>query len=177
MGTRHFIGVIHNGQYKIAQYGQWDGYISGQGAVVLDFLSKANLDVFRQKLENCKWITDKELRQKYVEAGDRPDNQSGFIEMHIALRFNEMYPSLSRDTGANILNIVYESTSEVPLLNREDFLQDDVFCEFAYVINLDRNTLHCYSGGKKMFAEYIIEDLPTVDQMQYDFDKHFECDN
>ena len=31
MGTRHMIGVVKDGIPRIAQYGQWDGYPSGQG--------------------------------------------------------------------------------------------------------------------------------------------------
>ena len=30
MGTRHLIAVQLDGEYKIAQYGQWDGYPEGK---------------------------------------------------------------------------------------------------------------------------------------------------
>ena len=35
MGTRHLIGVIKDGAYRVAQYGQWDGYPEGVGAELL----------------------------------------------------------------------------------------------------------------------------------------------
>jgi len=38
MGTRNLTMVISDGKTKIAQYGQWDGYPSGQGADILAFL-------------------------------------------------------------------------------------------------------------------------------------------
>ncbi|MHC5949058.1 hypothetical protein ACVXZ3_04645 [Providencia hangzhouensis] len=38
MGTRHLICVAKDGDYKVAQYGQWDGYPSGQGLTLLTFL-------------------------------------------------------------------------------------------------------------------------------------------
>lgn len=38
MGTRHLIAAKVDGEYKLAQYGQWDGYPEGQGVAVLDFL-------------------------------------------------------------------------------------------------------------------------------------------
>ena len=38
MGTRHLICVVSDNQYRIAQYGQWDGYPEGQGAAILEFL-------------------------------------------------------------------------------------------------------------------------------------------
>lgn len=40
MGTRHLIAAVIDGEYKIAQYGQWDGDPEGQGLTVLDFLLK-----------------------------------------------------------------------------------------------------------------------------------------
>ena len=42
MGTRHMIAVVNNGKYRVAQYGQWDGYPSGQGVGVLGFLTNGN---------------------------------------------------------------------------------------------------------------------------------------
>lgn len=170
MGTRHFIGVIDDGKYKIANYGQFDGYIEGQGAMILDFLSKVRLDLFREKLNNCRFIDQSELRQFYINAGDDPENKSGFVSCEVANKFRDMYPSLTREAGAGILDIVYHSIGEVPLWNREDFLEDELWCEFGYVIDSDRETLHCYKNGKNLFAEYILSDLPTVEEMQYDYE-------
>ena len=171
MGTRHFIGVLSDGKYKIANYGQFDGYIEGQGAQIIEFLAKADLNKFRNKLNNCYFINDEELRQFYVNAGDAPENKSGFIKYEVAEKFRKMYPSLTRETGAQILDIVYHSIDKVPLYNREDFLEDEMWCEFGYVIDLDRETLHCYASGKDLFAEYILEDLPTVEEMKYDYEQ------
>lgn len=33
MGTRNPTAVVLDGEYKLAQYGQWDGFPSGQGLV------------------------------------------------------------------------------------------------------------------------------------------------
>ena len=39
MGTRNLTMVINQkGEKKVAQYGQWDGYPSGVGVSVLNFL-------------------------------------------------------------------------------------------------------------------------------------------
>jgi hypothetical protein len=55
MGTRNLTMVISKGEYKIAQYGQWDGYPSGQGSVVLNFLMNLDVDLnkFRDTLDRC----------------------------------------------------------------------------------------------------------------------------
>ena len=51
MGTRHLTCVVKDGDYKVAQYGQWDGYPSGQGIDILTFLrEELNRDVLLPKL-------------------------------------------------------------------------------------------------------------------------------
>jgi len=46
MGTRNLTCVIKGGDFKVAQYGQWDGYPSGSGKDILEWLSdpKANFE-------------------------------------------------------------------------------------------------------------------------------------
>ena len=174
MGTRHFTGVILNGQYKIAQYGQFDGYPEGQGRVVLDFLSNVDMQLFEYKLKNCKFVDKDIVRMCYIAAGNSPYNNSGFVDFETAERFEDMWPSLSRNTGAEILNIVYESANDVPLVDSHDFLDDEVWCEFAYVVNLDEAALYCYTCGKNVFAKYPLEELPTVNEMLMDYGKYLQ---
>ena len=38
MGTRNLTVVFMDGEYKVAQYGQWDGYPEGQGITCFNFL-------------------------------------------------------------------------------------------------------------------------------------------
>lgn len=38
MGTRNLTIVHSNGEYKVAQYGQWDGYPEGLGVQLLKYL-------------------------------------------------------------------------------------------------------------------------------------------
>lgn len=55
MGTRHLISVVLDGEYKIAQYGQWDGYPSGQGQAIVDFLlDNFDREAFKRQLAKCR---------------------------------------------------------------------------------------------------------------------------
>ena len=65
MGTRNLTMVISNGETKVAQYGQWDGYPSGNGVIVLEFLTSTNLDDFKKKLSKVKFMNgnkEKEIK-------------------------------------------------------------------------------------------------------------------
>lgn len=62
MGTRNLTAVYLDGQYKVAQYGQWDGYPEGQGITVLTFLrDKMDLELFKEALRNSSYIPSEEL--------------------------------------------------------------------------------------------------------------------
>ena len=43
--------VVSKGVPKIAQYGQWDGYLEGVGMEVLIQLRKMNIEDFRTKVD------------------------------------------------------------------------------------------------------------------------------
>ena len=79
MGTRNLTAVIVNGEHKIAQYGQWDGYPEGAGKEIFYFLKKIikgnKIDVFKEKISECRFITQKELDAKYEQLRDSYQQQ------------------------------------------------------------------------------------------------------
>lgn len=60
MGTRSLICVFKDGEYKVAQYSQWDGYPEGHGIGVLKFLTKEmDRNLFETKLNMVRYIVSK----------------------------------------------------------------------------------------------------------------------
>jgi hypothetical protein len=149
MGTRHLTMVVHENKTKIAQYGQWDGYPSGQGVTVLTFLRKRKLDVFKEKLKNVRFINDED--QKKINTFMKSiGSEDGWMNQDQADKYHAAYPYLSRDIGADILDLVYGSNGdEIMLKDSTDFAGDSLFCEWAYVIDLDKNNFEIYSGFNK----------------------------
>lgn len=45
------------------------------------------------------------------------------------------------------------------MLNGNSFLEDDLFCEYGYIINLDTNMLEVYVNGKHKVSERSLLDL------------------
>ena len=55
MGTRNLTMVIdQEGEVKVAQYGQWDGYPSGVGVGIVSFLKNETLfESFKKNVWHC----------------------------------------------------------------------------------------------------------------------------
>lgn len=148
MGTRNLTAVKIDGAYKIAQYGQWDGYPSGQGVTALAFLRGMDREAFVAKVRAATFITKddtdainaeiKEARTKGVELMDE----------------GQKYGYFSRDRGAEILKIVADAEPGIKLQNSIGFAGDGLFCEWAYVIDFDANTFEVFTGfGKEPLAD------------------------
>lgn len=151
MGTRNLTAVYIDGQHKIAQYGQWDGYPEGQGVTVLAFIKKIisdnKLEEFKDKVRQLSFYqTDEQLNQTYANVGIFLKEDEPWINMEQADRHKKAYPELSRDTAADILEMVFKS--EKPMILKDDifFAADNVFCEWAYVVDLDKEVLEVYGG-------------------------------
>lgn len=145
MGTRNLTAVFYKGEYRIAQYGQWDGYPEGQGMTALKFLrERMNRPEFERALLNIEQITDGEIKNAWIEAGADPF--SDFVTPDVSRKFREIHPELSRDTGAEILEIVQNHPDGIKLNLDLAFAAESLFCEWAWVIDLDAGTFEGYEG-------------------------------
>lgn len=157
MGTRNLTMVISKEEPKVAQYCQWDGYPGGQGLTILGFLRTADLKEFKKKVDNLIFMTDDQIQEIWKNAGA---DGSGWVTMDVSKRVEDSYPQLSRNTGADILQFIAEG-KVTTLQNTIEFAKDSVFCEWAYVIDLDNNKLEIYEGFNK-------EPLTESDRFYFD---------
>lgn len=162
MGTRNLTMVISKGETKVAQYGQWDGYPSGQGANILNFLTFLGTDknskgkILKENKEN-DWARNNvkkflKLKNLSIETfKENLESLSFFKEKEIDLineNFNKSLEErsyLSRDTASEILWKITEGNVD-KLISNENFAGDSLFCEWAYVVDLDKNTFEVYKG-------------------------------
>lgn len=181
MGTRSLIAVQLDGEYKIAQYSQWDGYPEGQGVACLNFLREKMVEQkFKDQLRKLKMLQTDE--QMYAVRG---------------LYENGTYfPEFDRDTGSDILIIVQEcETTSGCVANNIGFAACCNYwgCEWAWVIDLDKQTFEGYEGYNKcplkegdrffqydnkdekyhpvrMVASWSLRNLPTKEEFLKAFD-------
>lgn len=82
----------------------------------------------------------------------------------LSSRMMEDYPEFSRNTGAGILEMVQNHSEGMKLQDSINFAADGLFCEWAWVIDLDAGTFEGYCGfGQTPLAEndrfYFLRDL------------------
>ncbi|KAI9770208.1 MAG: hypothetical protein M1839_003236 [Geoglossum umbratile] len=160
MGTRHLICVFYRGRFVVAQYGQWDGDPEGQGVTLTKFLRvPINIRHLKDGLEYIYEPTEEEL----IKAKEHIDELEG-AEKDAWVEFvtnsnseltpqiiDEFYPSLSRDTGARILEVITCAKAErkAPIELELSFANDWIYCEWAYVVDLDTEVLEVFSGSEQ----------------------------
>ena len=135
MGTTSLISVYMDGEYKIAQYSQWDGYPNGQGWFCLRFLQNEMVEhKFREQLRKLRMIqTDEQLnavKSTYKEGTS--------------------FPEFSRDTGSDILKMVQDGKTTSGCVANNIGFAASVGCEWAWVIDLDKRTFEGYEGYNKV---------------------------
>lgn len=137
MGTRGITEVIFENDIVVSQYGQWDHYPSGQGITVFNFLKNAaNVEKLTKNLGLIERPSTEELDRIYSNYA----NENGMMTLDDGDRFDNDYPSLTRDTGAGILEVIANATGPVPLYLDLDFKNDQLFCEGVYTVDLTNKT-------------------------------------
>jgi len=171
MGTRNLTCVVADGAYRVAQYCQWDGYPSGQGKTVLEFCRTMNRGAFKRKVLACNAIDQAEVSRRYKEIGA---DDSGWVDMAIAEKFKKAWPQLDRDMGAKVLNAISMAPDGFDIHLDVGFAADSLFCEWCYVIDLDKATLEVFGGFNKKplpaherFAGLVDHGNKTADGNQY----------
>jgi hypothetical protein len=157
MGTRNLTKVIDkDGITRVAQYGQWDGYPTYSGTRMLSFISEHGmLDKIRLSLAKCRFIEQSEIDQMWF----RFQEVTAFAEAREEFQgFHIIYPSLSRDTGVDILKTIVYSNEDVILSDESSFEKDELFCEGVYTLNYQtREFVSWFNGDTITFS---LDELP-----------------
>jgi hypothetical protein len=88
-----------------------------------------------------------------MEARPRSPGPAVYFAKDICIatcKIEEFWPSLARETGAGVLEIIAQATAEegVSAVLDLEFANDSLFCEWAYVIDLDDEAFEVFAGAK-----------------------------
>lgn len=150
MGTRNLTMVIHKGEVRMAQYGQFDGYLAGVGKDIAKVLEERSIVDVRKAIDKCVFVDDKKTEQYYKDAGH---DGGEWLKMEVSERFKAAHPLMNRDySGGKALEEMIEapiSTKVFELRDQREFAADSLFCEWVYVIDLDKEIVEVYEGFNK----------------------------
>lgn len=101
-----------------------------------------SLAKFRERLDSCRFAAEGEVEKLYADLGI----YGQWVNMQQAQMFKESHPQLDRDMAADVLLHVFQSKGEVLLQDSLAFAGDSLFCEWAYVVDLDKGAFEVYRG-------------------------------
>jgi hypothetical protein len=198
MGTRNLTLVRLGGKYKVAQYGQYDGYPEAVGAGIVEVLKTYPREQIETAIAACAFATPDDIETRWAAAHARED------------LYVSKWPWLSRScAGDDLLRLLMGETLRQPISrsiwrgpvdvirDQRAFAKDGLFCEYCYLIDFDRNVFEIYISGShavegtvppefednqngdgyhpvKLAGTWPIDELPSVDQMDKACEKIME---
>lgn len=137
MSTRGAFGFTKNGVNKIT-YNHFDSYPTGLGFDIIEFIMQNNI-------EKMNKIFDKITMVKY---DDVPTvDQLKILEEYFGSKIDIRKIKDMEDLISSNQYITDFQKGFPFMLDNESFMGDSLFCEYAYIINLDDNTLEVYYGN------------------------------
>lgn len=181
MGTRGAVGFRHKEKDHVT-YNHFDSYPNGVGAQVLKQLSRFNLknadelNLIRNKISEIKLINDEHLfDEKEQDIILLEIEALGFVHNdhdpeHFGNGKVDAYFLLNPLQGS-IISYIDKNHSIPYMIESSDFLTDSLFCEWAYIINLDENVIEFYRGFNQDPASkgrYVFHDIdPNAEKDDY----------
>jgi hypothetical protein len=168
MGTRGITKVIYKGETIVEQYGQWDHYPEGQGVTMFYTLQDpANVENFIKHIPQIYYPNQDELNalSKPFEDG----SMDGMMTLDSGKLFSEKYPTLTRDTGAEIFRVIANwDDSPIPLVKDEGFENDELFCEGVYIVDLDQQLFTTKFGRHEgSWDIHLVLHFDTIREMKH----------
>lgn len=144
MGTRGLIGLKKDSIYY-GYYNHFDSYPEGLGQQVVSFL---------KGLENNDLVTlSKNVGlMDYYDPDATPsqylkEKYKKFSNLNVSSRsLDEWYCLLREIQGVDTLTHILSGELRHAEKNAMSFIKDSLFCEYAYIVNLDACTLELYRG-------------------------------
>lgn len=139
MGTRGAWGFRINGEDKVT-YNHWDSYPEGLGQDIVNALRKIPLDNLRERAANLRLVNG----QDQADAGDI-ERLKKFADDSVSSRSMTEWYVLLRKTQGDL-----PATLEAGvMIDGKGFVADSLFCEWAYLVNLDEGVLEVFQGFQR----------------------------
>jgi hypothetical protein len=141
MGTRGCYGFRKNGIDKLT-YNHYDSYPSGLGSDVVKFCKETSLKEMSQIFDRIMLVD-----QSSVPDFDQIAECKKYCDLSVSSCSEKDWYCLLRGAQGD-LN-VYKNGLRY-MLDDCGFIKDSLFCEYAYIINLDTKRLEFYVGFQRV---------------------------
>lgn len=140
MGTRGLVGFRLESKDYLA-YNHYDSYPSGLGREVVGQLAQLNLETLPGDVQGLALVTDDTPITK-----DIVERLKAYTELHVSEQSTEDWYCLLH--GAQGSLVAYLEIGLMP--DNAAFIRDSLFCEWAYIVNLDTVKLEIWRGFQKL---------------------------
>ncbi|MBQ6632266.1 MAG: hypothetical protein IJH63_01520 [Methanobrevibacter sp.] len=167
MSTRGYYGIKKRGELK-GSYNHWDSYPSGLGKDLVKELNKIKKDDRLKVLnETFDYIELIDSNIPPTEEQKEVCQKANVVDLGVSNRSLDDWYCLLRKTQGDLSTYINKI---VPYMeNGNSFLDDSLFCEWAYIINLDTNKLEIYTSGNCKQDE--------LDLLELDLDRLLSLEN
>lgn len=138
MGTSHILCIIKDGEHKVSCADRLDGYPSGAGIGILGMLNPRSVEKLRTRIDSCRYLK-KDVVERYRNICR--NTHEDFYEM----LYNNI-PGYTYRSGSRLILDILSGDGIVYTECKYDLVFDSLWCEWGYVIDLDRNTFEVYRG-------------------------------
>lgn len=140
MGTRGTYGFFKNGESKLT-YNQFDSYPEGLGTNIVEFIKSSSLEELNQIFDNLILVdgyskpTEEQIKECYKWYDQRVSNNTPYEWYCLIRKAQDGFDAYKH-------GLKY-------MIDNKKFIEDSLFCEYGYIINLDENVLEIYEGFQK----------------------------
>lgn len=144
MSTRGYLGLKKNGELK-GMYNHFDSYPSGLGVYIIETLngidSGDRINVLNETYDFIQLVDED---SKPTKEQIKLCKDSGVANFIVSTRSEDDWYCLLRETQGNLK--LYIDKVIPYMLNGNDFIYDELFCEWYYIINLDTKKLEVWEN-------------------------------
>lgn len=158
MSTRGAYGFIKNKEMKVS-YNHYDSYPEGLGEDVVSFIKTTSKESLNEIFNNIELVNqndvpnEEQMRNiKQFLKDEELDNR--YDPVHFGNGKIDWYYLLNPCQG----NMELFKSGLKYMTDDKDFLEDNLFCEYAYLIDLDNNSLIIRSNEKEVI--YDLDNIP-----------------
>lgn len=148
MGTRGAIGFYRDGRTK-ATYNHFDSYPDVTGAEMVEYCKRFTVDQMKDVFDRLYLVSSRAhpSEEECEKFKSFADVSVGDVRVGASLENIEWYQLLRDMQGT--LKHYHMMDGYLAMIDGSKFLQDSLFCEYAYIVNLDDEALEFYVGFQK----------------------------